>query len=135
MSETTDRVSQLLRARLEEIGQEAAGIERALAGLGGVTGGGHRSGGGSPQRRVGRRPRRAKRAARGERQAQLLAAIKAHPTAGPSALAETIGVKPPQVYALLAKLRSERLISKQGKGYSVKAAAAKKARGRSKTVA
>jgi predicted HTH transcriptional regulator len=131
MSETTEQVSQMLRARLNEIGHEAAGIERAIAVIAKSKGGAFKasktrgSATNSSDRSAARKPRRAKRAARGERQAQLLAAIKANPTQGPAELAKTIGIAPSQAHALVAKARAEKLISKQGKGYSVKATATK----------
>lgn len=59
----------------------------------------------------------AKRAARGERREQLLAAIKASPGDRPSELAEELGIRPTQVSVLIAKLRGERLIIRDGKGY------------------
>ncbi len=127
MSETTERVSEILRSRLQEIEAEARRLEGALASVGGrarrTRGTANKPSGGTAQG-AGAGGRR-KRAAPGERQAQLLEAIKRHPTAGATGLAQTIGVKPPQVHALLAKLRAERLISRQGKGYSVKAGASR----------
>jgi hypothetical protein len=50
-----------------------------------------------PKRRSARKRRAAKRAPRGQRREQLLAAIKATPGARPSELAKAIGVKPTQV--------------------------------------
>lgn len=126
MSETTERVSQVLREHLDQLEQEAKRIERALRPLaGGPAAAGRNPAGKSSGPSAPRELRRAKRAARGERQAQLLAAIKATPTEGPAELAKTIGIAPSQVHALVAKARAEKLISKQGKGYSVKATATK----------
>jgi hypothetical protein len=126
MSETTERVSQVLREHLDQLEQEAKRIEGALRPLGGRPAAVGRNPAGKSSGPIApRQPRRAKRAARGERQAQLLAAIKANPTQGPAELAKTIGIAPSQAHALVAKARAEKLISKQGKGYSVKATATK----------
>jgi DNA-binding MarR family transcriptional regulator len=61
-----------------------------------------------------------KRAARGQRRKELLAAIKASPGARPSELAKTIGIKPTQVHALIAKAKAEKLITRRGQGYAIK---------------
>jgi hypothetical protein len=120
-----DHARQLIHSRLAELDAEVKSLERALRGLGENT----------PTRRstprsatatarpaspAARKRRRAKRAPRGQRQEQLLAAIKATPGARPSELAKAIGIKPAQVHALIAKARAEKLISKQGKGYALK---------------
>jgi predicted transcriptional regulator len=78
----------------------------------------------SPSAAPGRRPASRRkgpgRAARGERREQLLGAIGASPGARPSELAAAIGIRPTQVSVLIAKLRGERLIVKDGKGYALK---------------
>jgi hypothetical protein len=131
-----DDARRLIETRLGEIAAESERLLRAAAAL--------REGSGRRGRRPGRSPKRvstptstssnskrrsggkrkaSKRAAPGQRRDELLAAIKATPGAGPSELARSIGVNPPQVHALIAKLRAEKLIVKAGKGYrlSVKA--------------
>ncbi len=124
MSETTEAVRRLLQQRLEEIKQEATSLERALVGLGKNTSSRSstpRSSTATKSRR--RRPgrRRSKRAARGQRQEQLLAAIKQNPGARPAELARLIKVNPSQVHGLLRKARAGKLISKKGNGYKLKA--------------
>lgn len=129
MSKTIDDARQLIQSRLDDLGAEVKRLERALANMGE---------GSLPRRRGPGRPRKpaasatsappkrptvrkrhpAKRAPRGQRREQLLAAIKASPGARPSELAKAIGVKPAQVHALIAKARAEKLIVKRGKGYA-----------------
>jgi hypothetical protein len=128
--DTIDDARRLIQSRLDELDTEAKQLERALASLG--------EGSGPPRRRprrpsrsaaVSTRPkptpaprrRRSKRAARGQRREQLLAAIKATPGARPSELARSIGIRSTQVHALIAKARAEKLIVKKGAGYVVKA--------------
>jgi hypothetical protein len=125
MSETTEAVGRLLQQRLEEIKQEAASLERALGGLGKNTlfqpSTPRSSKVTKSRRRRPRRPPGSKRAARGQRQQQLLTAIKQNPGARPAELARLIKVNPPQVHGLLRKARARKLIAKQGQGYKVKA--------------
>jgi hypothetical protein len=136
VSETIADARRLIENRLAEIRAEASDLQRALVGLT------ERSDprpsrprrrrkrvatkrvsaaaptpGATPTSRTAPRRKTAKRAARGERREQLLAAIKARPGARPSELAEEIGIRPTQVSVLIAKLRGERLIVKDGKGY------------------
>ena len=136
MSKPIDDARQLIETRLAEIRAESEDLERALGGLGEGT---DRRRGRRPssRRRTSKRadadsvasgrpsrstPRRkvGKRAAKGERGAQLLAAIKASPGARPSELAASIGITPTHVSVLIAKARSEKLIVKSGRGYGLK---------------
>ena len=132
MSDTIDDVRRLMQNRLAEIEVEKGVLERAIAAMGEGSdlpasppspGEIQRRGNfgpaetGQPQASQGRRT--AKRAPRGRRREQLLAAIEADPGARPSALAKTIGIRPTQVSVLLAKLRGERLIVKDGEGYAL----------------
>jgi MarR family len=61
-----------------------------------------------------------RRAPRGRRREELLAAIGASPGARPSELAAAIGIRPTQVSVLIARARAEKLIVKSGKGYALK---------------
>lgn len=128
MPDPIDDARNLIQSRLTDLAAEVKHLERALVGLGDGTARKHRRGrprksgqaAAAPPRRK-RVPRKGgKRAPRGQRREQLLAAIKATPGARPSDLAKAIGVKPTQVHALIAKARAEKLISKQGKGYALK---------------
>jgi len=131
--DTIDAARRMIESRLAEIVAETEQLERALThlGEGSPRGPGRRRG--TPKTTVAalappRRPRRrkaskadaGKRAARGERREQFLAAIEASPGARPSELAETIGIRPTQVSVLIAKARGERLIVKRGKGYALR---------------
>jgi hypothetical protein len=119
----------LIQSRLAEIDAETRRLERAVASLGEGSGRGRRRGRSpkataaspspKPKRRAARQ-RKAARAARGERQAQLLEAIKANPSHGPAEHARTLGVASSQVHALLRKAQAEKLISKRGVGYALK---------------
>lgn len=132
MPDTIDDARRMIESRLAEIAVEASQIERALSHLGegaiarparrrrktkGSAAPASTSGGG------GRRPSRRKsagRAPRGQRRAELLAAIEASPGARPSELAARIGIRPTQVSVLIAKARAEKLIIKSGEGYALK---------------
>jgi predicted nucleic acid-binding Zn ribbon protein len=126
---------QLISSRLTDLDAEAKQLERALIGLG-EGGAPRRRRPGRPAKRVGaapksasrnpkppasRKPRSAKRAKRGQRQDELLAAIKAEPGARPIDLAKVIGIRSTQIHALIAKARAEKLIVvKKGGGYALK---------------
>lgn len=132
MPNTIADARQLIQSRLAALDVEAKQLERALASLG--DGSSRRSRRpGRPRKRAAaaasvppklkrRAPRKrksSKRAPRGQRREQLLAAIKANPGARPSELAKAIGVKSTQVHALIAKARAEKLIAKRGRGYAL----------------
>lgn len=135
MPETIDDVRQLIETRLAEIQAETRELEGALSGLreGTARRPGRRgpkrkrtttetaiSATRAPTRRPAPRRKNAKRAPRGRRREQLLAAIEASPGARPSELAKTIGIRPTQVSVLIARARADKLIVKSGKGYSLK---------------
>jgi hypothetical protein len=128
LSDTIARARTLIQARLAELEAEAKKLERALASMGERI---------APRRRPGRpkkaatapakaKPRAthkrksAKRAPRGQRREQLLAAIKAKPGARPSELASAIGVSSNQVHGLIKAGRKDKLLVKKGKGYVLK---------------
>ena len=133
MTHPIDEARRLIGSRLAEIDAEVDRLERALAGL---------AEGSRPHRgRTGRqsesvpatsdppgpkltpRSRRkpTRRAARGQRRQELLAAIKADPGARPSELARSIGIRATQVHALIAKARADKLLVGSGRGYALKA--------------
>jgi hypothetical protein len=131
MADTIDAARQLIRSRLADLDAEAKSLERALASLG--QGSAHKrrrarprrsapvaAAPPQPRRRASRKRKSSKRAPRGQRREQLLAAIKATPGARPAELAKSIGVKSTQVHTLIAKARAEKLIVKKGKGYALK---------------
>jgi hypothetical protein len=122
MSETTERVRALLNGRLEEIHAEAERLQRALESLTGAPANGR--GTTSPRRgsRAAAHRPRGRRAARGERQAQLLAELERSPGATSAELARAIGVASSQASVLVAKAKAQKLIVLSGDGYALKAA-------------
>jgi MarR family len=136
MPETTEQVRALLQSRLEEIRAETESLQRALTSLRAQAGGGDSAPRRSPRRSAsnGRRaassPKRvsaaaskprSRRAAPGERQAQLLAQLKKAPGATSADLARAIGVAPSQASVLIAKAKARKLVVKRGGGYALKA--------------
>ncbi len=132
MSKTIDDARQLIQSRLTALDAETRKLERVLVGLGEGTA--RNRGPGRPRKRAavdastskpkhrsGRQRKSSKRAPRGHRRQQLLAAINDNPGARPSQLAKSIGVKSTQVHTLIPKARAEKLIVKRGNGYALKA--------------
>lgn len=132
MPDTIDDARQMIESRLAEIEAETKQLQDALPHLRDDDGRHpHRgranrkaaAGTGSSSRNGPRRPTRAKaskRAHRGQRREELLAAIESSPGARPSELAATIGIRPTQVSVLIAKARAEGLIVKSGDGYALR---------------
>jgi hypothetical protein len=119
----TEDVRRLIESRLTEIDEEARRLRRALEHLSGSVGGGG----------VGRAPRsarspsragvsgqaRGKRAARGERQRQLLQVIPKMRGASVNELADAMGIGSTQVHGLARKAEEKGLIIKKGQGFEV----------------
>jgi hypothetical protein len=107
LTDTLSQARRLIERRLSELQAEAARLDKALRELSlddrPVTQG---SG-----RKVG------KRAPRGQRQRDFLAAVEAKPGIRASEVAREIGVSQNQAYALANKLRKQKKIRKSGKGY------------------
>jgi hypothetical protein len=130
MPTTIDDARQLIQSRLADLDAEAKQLRGALASLGEGSARKRRPGrprksapaaAAPPKRKRASRNRNSgKRAPRGQRREQLLAAIKSNPGARPAELAKSIGVKSTQVHALIAKARADKLIVKRGKGYALK---------------
>jgi DNA-binding transcriptional ArsR family regulator len=119
MSDNIDAARKLITNRLSAIEAEAGQLRRALEELGEI--GGSVPATPKPRRKpaASKRRRRAQ-APRGQRREQLLGVIAANPGARPSEFAAEIGISPSQVSALIAVLRKEKLIVKQGVGYALK---------------
>lgn len=109
MSETVDAVKRLLVDRIHAIDDEKKQLKRALKAV--------RRGGRNPSRKgpLNRSPVR-----RGQRQEELLSALKDEPGARPATLAARIGISGSQVSGLLAKARQAGLVKKKGRGYALK---------------
>jgi hypothetical protein len=130
MPDAIESARQLIQSRLADLDAEAKHLRGALESLAEGSGtqrrGPARPAGGASadaaplQRKRTRRKRKGKRAPRGQRREQLLAAIKARPGARPSELAGAIGIKPAQVHNLIGRARADKLIVKRGKGYALK---------------
>lgn len=115
MTEVVEEVRRLIESRLREIEKEAGGLREALTSLGSGTQSGQRS-----KRSSGsKKPRRRKRAPRGQRRKQFLAAVKANPGSTAADLGRAIGVSTNQAYALGQRLLKEGEVRKSGKGFHV----------------
>jgi DNA-binding transcriptional ArsR family regulator len=99
--------------------------EAALAALGGSRRAGtatrtrSASSGANGSRRRGARTR----TRRGQRRDQVLKHLEKNPESRPSEIASAIKASPSQVSSLLRKLRDDKLVTKSGKGYRLRAAA------------
>jgi sugar-specific transcriptional regulator TrmB len=103
----------LLESRLAAIEKEAGQIRRTLEHL-------SPNSGSTPTRKPGstRRGGR-KRAARGERQRQLVETIEKMPAATPLELADAIGVSSTQVHSMIRSLEGKSRVRKKGQGFEV----------------
>jgi transposase-like protein len=110
MTDTLSQARQLIERRLSELQAEAARLDKALRELS--------SDNMRPTEGSARKVR--KRAPRGQRQRDFLAAVEAKPGIRASEVAQEIGVSANQAYALANKLRKQKKIRKSGKGYRVK---------------
>lgn len=118
MPDTIDAARKLIADRLAAIEAEAGQLRRALASMGESDGAAPAAP--KPRRKRGAGKRRRAQAPRGRRREQVLGAIGAKPGARPSELAAEIGISPSQVSSLIAALRKEKLVGKQGAGYALK---------------
>lgn len=120
-------IRDLIESRLSEIDDEAGRLQRALDQLtprrrpGRPAGSAPRRGSKAPGRPPAKLPRRpkAKRAARGERQRQLVDAIKKMPGASPNELADAIKVGSTQAHRMIRSLEGKGEIKKKGQGFKV----------------
>jgi hypothetical protein len=112
MADTLDLARRAIQTRLNEIEDEARRIRNALTHLGDRRPTRNRS-------RTTRRRGPARRAPRGQRQQQFLAAVRKHPGARGSEIAKEMGVPPSQAYALARSLQQKGEVRRRGKGYAV----------------
>jgi hypothetical protein len=113
MADVVDQARKAIQTRLGELEEEARRLKGALASLDLKP---MRGGGRSTARRRGA----TRRAARGQRQEQFLAAVKKNPGAPVSQIAKDVGVSPSQLYTVARRLYQKGEIRKQGKGYAIK---------------
>lgn len=128
MVEAFERARDILEERLREVEAEAQELRKALGSLPPVHS--QRSQASERQRASGKRvesagqrqvgKKRTKRAARGEREAQLLESISGHPNHRVSEHAQAIGISAQQAYPLLKRLTAAGKIERTESGYRVK---------------
>jgi hypothetical protein len=122
MATEIDQLRELVTRRIDELRAAERQLEAALEHLDGATATG-KVRGTTNRRKPAKRKRsrrKAKRAPRGQRREQMLAALKSKPGSSPRELAEAVGVNPNQIYALLRVARAEKLVVKKGSGYALK---------------
>jgi transposase-like protein len=104
----------LVEKRLQELDQERARLERALADL---TGGkvGRRRPGRPSGSRSGRRKRRG-----GTRSDQAVKLVKANPGITASEIAKRLKIKPNYLYRVMGELEKDGDVTKKGRGYHPK---------------
>jgi hypothetical protein len=126
LPDTIESARQLIQSRLADLDAEAKSLERALASLGEGVAAKRRPGRprkrasvavAPPQPKRARRKRKGKRAPRGQRREQFLAALAKSPGAKVSEIAKQLGISSNQAYTLARRLQKDRVIRKSGKGY------------------
>jgi TolA-binding protein len=117
VSETIDQVRKLLESRLHELESEARQLAGSLKALDGDR---PRRGRRKGTKRRAARPSGKRRAGRGQRRQQFLAAVEKTPGATASKIAKEIGVSASQGYGVARQLVKSGEIRKAGKGYRVK---------------
>ncbi len=125
MSEAIEDARRLIEKRLGEIEGEAAGLRDALASLGFNVPRPSRPGRSSASGRAKAGARKGRRRApRGQRQKEVLAAARKQPGSTAADLGRAIGISTNQAYALCKRMLKSGELKKKGKGY---AAASRKA--------
>jgi hypothetical protein len=123
VADVIDRAAEAIKARLQELHDEERRLRQALTSLGPHSGDGRRK---APRRRrrkaaaskkAASSSRSTKRAARGQRREQFLAAVKETPGRTATELAEAIGVSPSQANTLARKAHADKLVTKRKKKY------------------
>jgi DNA invertase Pin-like site-specific DNA recombinase len=104
----------LVEKRLQELDQERARLERALADLTGGKVGRRRPGRPTGSGR-GRRKRRG-----GTRSDQAVKLVKANPGITASEIAKRLKIKPNYLYRVMGELEKEGQVAKKGRGYHPK---------------
>ena len=122
MSDAIEDARRVIETRLGEIEDEVAELRDALTSLGasaGLSGRVNRSARGTS--RTGRRKGR-RRAPRGQRQKQVLEAVRKQPGATAADLGRAIGISTNQAYALCKRMLKSGELKKKGKGYTAASA-------------
>ncbi len=124
--DTIEQVQQLMRVRIDELDQERRQLNDALSKL---------NGGGMAQQPARPAPKRrsaarsTKRARRGQRQTEFLAALESTPGAPMAEIAKSMGVKPQLLYPIAHRLEEAGKVKKNGSGYKATARQASKSNG------
>ena len=108
---SVERARNLIVKRLSDLEGEAASLKRALASLEEVDGRGKK------RAQTATRSGGKTRAARGQRQAEFLAAIKKRPGAPMAEIARKMGVKPQQLYPIARRLTDAGELAKRDGRY------------------
>jgi hypothetical protein len=110
-SNVLNEAKALVQKRLQELDQERARLERALADLTGERSGRRRPG--RPRGSGGgRRSRRG-----GTRADQAVKIVNSNPGIGASEIAKRLKIKPNYLYRVMGDLQKEGRVSKKGRGY------------------
>jgi hypothetical protein len=114
-SDTLDQARRLLEARLRELDEERAQVQRALSDL---TGARRRPGRprGSATARA-RRPTRRRARRRGTRAEQAVKLVSDNPGISAGEVAKRMGIAPNYVYRVMGELEKEGKVRKDGRSY------------------
>jgi DNA-binding transcriptional ArsR family regulator len=117
VASSIDRVKQSIRERLEELEAERDQLMKALEALSGGSGAAVGARRGRPPGSKSAPGRRAagKRAPRGQRREQVIAALQGGES-GPTAIARQLGVAPAQISGLLRQLAGEGVVTRTAEG-------------------
>jgi DNA invertase Pin-like site-specific DNA recombinase len=110
-SNVLNEAKALVQKRLQELDQERARLERALADLTGGQAGRRRPG--RPRGSGGRR--RSRRG--GTRADQAVKIVNSNPGIGASEIAKRLKIKPNYLYRVMGDLQKEGRVAKKGRGY------------------
>lgn len=118
--DTVGEAADLLRARIRELDDERAKLERALSSLTdgreGKRGPGRPRGSSSTSGQTGNGRRRRRRRG-GTRAEQAIKLIGEKPGLGASEIASELGIKPNYMYRVLTELQGEGKVRKEGRAY------------------
>jgi CRP-like cAMP-binding protein len=112
-SKTIDLVRAQLEERLQELDDERAQVQKALAALGARRGPGRPRG--SRNRPGGGRRRRGRRG--GTRRDQAVKMVEAEPGITAGQIAKNMNIAPNYMYRVMSELEKEGLVRKEGRGY------------------
>ena len=121
MADGNEHIRELVRKRIAGIEDETRRLKKALVSLDG--GGGPESArpAARPSRSQARRRPASKRAPRGQRLKQFLAAVEANPKASVEEIAKKVGVPLTQVRSVARRLEAQGAIKRSGQGFKVTA--------------